>query len=339
MEIEKDGIDDVLMDLYPRLLESGAGAEGTRGGLWEILGVTLRLRNPLARVSRSQNRGKPFSALGELLWYLHGSDKLEFIEPYIGRYREDAEDGVIHGAYGPRLHAMRGDINQIRNVIALLETNPTSKRAVIQLFDASDITERFKEIPCTTTMQFFIRDGRLHMSVTMRSNDAYLGLPHDVFCFTMLQEMMARRLKCELGEYYHYVGSMHFYEGSADKMAAYVDEGWQRTDIMPAMPDGDPFAMAAKVIEVEQRVRDGKDVTASNEFVQPYWADILRLVQVYWATRLRQTTNLKTLDVLKAEFEHEFFLKFLMRRRRQREIGASIVSGNGEQVNVANTAG
>jgi thymidylate synthase len=337
VEIVQDGIDDVLMDLYPRLLDSGAGAHGTRGGLREVIGVTLRIRNPLARVSRSQDRGKPFSALGELLWYLHGSDKLEFIEPYIGRYREDAENGVIHGAYGPRLHAMRGDINQIRNVVDLLEENPTSKRAVIQLFDASDITKRFKEIPCTTTMQFFVRDDRLHMSVTMRSNDAYLGLPHDVFCFTMLQEMMARRLKCELGEYYHYVGSMHFYDDSVDSIQAYVAEGWQKTDVMPAMPPGNPFEMSARVIEAEQRIRSGVEIVASDEFDQPYWADILRLVQVYWTTRLRQSTNLEKLNQVK--FEHEFFAKFLMRRKRMRMVKVFTTNENGDQINVANTAG
>ncbi len=55
------------------------------------------------------------------------------------------------------------------------------------------------------------RGSNLHMSVTMRSNDAYMGLPHDVFCFTMLQEMVAKTLGLELGEYYHYVGSMHLY--------------------------------------------------------------------------------------------------------------------------------
>jgi thymidylate synthase len=37
------------------------------------------------------------------------------------------------------------------------------------------------------------------MVTTMRSNDAYLGLPHDVFCFTMLQEIIARSLGREIG--------------------------------------------------------------------------------------------------------------------------------------------
>ena len=71
---------------------------------------------------------------------------------------------------------------------------------MIQLFNAEDISSEHKEVPCTTTMQFFQRDGRLHMAATLRSNDAYKGVPHDVFCFTMLQEMIACQLGVELGD-------------------------------------------------------------------------------------------------------------------------------------------
>ena len=43
------------------------------------------------------------------------------------------------------------------------------------------------------------------MLTYMRSNDAYWGLPHDVFAFTMLQEILARSLTLELGTYKHAV--------------------------------------------------------------------------------------------------------------------------------------
>lgn len=86
------------------------------------------------------------------------------------------------------------------------------------------------------------------MSVTMRSNDAYFGLPHDVFCFTMLQEMMARRLGYDVGEYYHYVGSMHVYVDYLSQLEDYLAEGWHRTEPMPEMPKGDPFATFEKLI-------------------------------------------------------------------------------------------
>jgi thymidylate synthase len=111
------------------------------------------------------------------------------------------------------------------NVIALLQKSPTSRRALIQIFNAEDNATRYKEVPCTTTLQFLLRDDRLHLIATMRSNDAYLGLPHDIFCFTMLQEFVARILKADLGSYRHYVGSMHLYDKDRNGTHRYLGEG------------------------------------------------------------------------------------------------------------------
>jgi thymidylate synthase len=99
MEIEGDSLDAILIQLYEQLSKSPHRNKGTRGNTVEYLGVALRLSRPRARVSRSENRGKPFSALGELLWYLAGSDRLEFIQPYVGEYKKDADDGILYGAF------------------------------------------------------------------------------------------------------------------------------------------------------------------------------------------------------------------------------------------------
>jgi thymidylate synthase len=283
MEIEGESIDSVLIQLYRKLLDEGQSQGGSRGANYEILGVSLRILKPRARISRSENRGKPFSALGELLWYLSGSDTLEFIEPYVPRYAEDAVDGILYGAYGPRLLRMRNGIDQFASIEALLKERPASRRAVIQLFNAEDIGSHHKEIPCTTTLHFHLRKDHLHMSVTLRSNDAYFGLPHDVFCFTMIQEMMAGRLGVKMGEYYQYAGSMHVYEDKLDDMRAYVLEGVQQTTEMPPMPAGNPFSLVENLLAIEQRLRVGEDLDASREMEDPYWADLVRLLQVFWA--------------------------------------------------------
>ncbi|WP_286134053.1 thymidylate synthase [Methylobacterium sp. Leaf123] len=276
-------MDAVLHRLYRTLLEQGQSQGGTRGANLEILGVSLRISKPRARISRSENRGKPFSALGELLWYLSGSDTLDFIAPYVPRYAEDAVGGLLEGAYGPRLTRMRDGIDQFGSIENLLKQRPGSRRAVIQIFNAEDIATHHKEIPCTTTLQFHMRGDLLHMSATMRSNDAYFGLPHDVFCFTMIQEMMARRLGVEIGEYMQYVGSMHVYNKKLDDMRAYVEEGVQQTIEMPPMPTGNPFSLIAKLLDVESRLRAGEALDASKEMGDQYWADIVRFLQVFWA--------------------------------------------------------
>lgn len=315
MEIEREGIDDVLHDVYTALLERGQFNKGSRGGTRELLGVAIRITHPRARISRSEDRGKPFSALGELLWYLSASDRLEFIRPYIERYADDAEeDGTLHGAYGPRLFRMRGSIDQLNNVYKLLTERPGSKRAVVQLFDAEDLCGEYKEIPCTTTVQFFIRDGRLHLSVTMRSNDAYFGLPHDVFCFTMLQEIMARKLECDLGEYYHYVGSMHVYQDYEEQVRAYLDEGWHSNEAMPPMPEIDPFPLIDRLLKAEAEIRAGGTLSADEVIGNIYWADILRLVQVFWASG-----QAERLDALKKEFHCSMYRSHLEARRHMRQ--------------------
>jgi thymidylate synthase len=69
MEIEGESLDDILMRLYKLLPSAGMRNVGSRGETLELLGVAVRISNPRARLSRSENRGKLFSALGELLWY------------------------------------------------------------------------------------------------------------------------------------------------------------------------------------------------------------------------------------------------------------------------------
>ncbi|MBT9290398.1 thymidylate synthase [Prosthecodimorpha staleyi] len=283
MEIEGDSLDALLVELYGKLNNGANRNVGTRGETLEQLGVILRLAKPRARLSRSEDRGKPFSALGEFLWYLSGSNSLDFIESYVPMYRKEAEpDGTVHGAYGPRLLNMRAGINQFSSVIELLRERSGSRRAVIQIFNAEDIATHHKEVPCTTTLQFFVRNDHLSMAVTMRSNDAYKGLPHDVFCFTMIQEMVARALGVCLGEYIHFVGSMHLYESDLAKAAHYLKEGHQRVVEMPPMPLGDQFPVVPLLVEFEEKLRNGEIVDANVTFDSDYWADIARLLQVFW---------------------------------------------------------
>ncbi|RYD41424.1 MAG: thymidylate synthase, partial [Verrucomicrobiaceae bacterium] len=235
-------LDDVLRKLYPRLVRSRNRPQPSRGATREVLGVLLELVDPRARLSRSETRAVPYTGLGELLWYLSRDNQLAFIQHYLPRYADESDDGeTVHGGYGPRLFNHRG-INQIRNVTERLRGDgSTSRRAVVQIFDAEDMASPHSEVPCTTTLQFFVRSKRLHMLTTMRSNDAWIGLPHDIFCFTMLQEIVARSLGVGLGRYRHFAGSMHLYEDRVGSAEKYLGEGVQSTIAMPQMPVGTPW--------------------------------------------------------------------------------------------------
>jgi thymidylate synthase len=281
MLIVAETLDDAMMELYPQLLRDGETVDTSRGPTIELTAVQLEITAPRSRLSRSQMRGRAFSALGELLWYLSGSDRLAFIETYVRRYRCDSEDGqTIHGAYGPRLFHSLGQ-DQVRNVIELLKARPNTRRAVIQLFAANDLGEAYKEIPCTIALQFILRRGQLQLISTMRSNDAYWGLPHDVFCFTMIQEIVARAVGVEVGSYVHAAGSMHIYEKFRDDARQFVDEGYQERVSMPAMPTSDPWPPIQIVLCAEEKIRSGSVLNANDLGLEPYWADLVRLLQIF----------------------------------------------------------
>ncbi|WP_239505351.1 thymidylate synthase, partial [Enterobacter hormaechei] len=95
--------------------------------------------------------------------------------------------------------------------------------------------------------------------VNMRSNDAFKGLPHDIFAFTMFQEFIARVLNCELGKYYHYVSSMHLYEVDLDKVSDLQSEGFMSTRaIMEEMPLVTSLNYRYQLLEVERNLRENK---------------------------------------------------------------------------------
>ncbi|WP_175558648.1 thymidylate synthase [Arthrobacter sp. ok362] len=252
----------------------------TNGGAKELFGVLVELRQPRARVSRSQNRERVFSALGELLWYLSGSDDAEQIGYYVSYYKDPAVsvDGHVIGAYGPRL-MQYDDVNQVEAVIQMLRKNPDSRNAVIQLFDHQDSNNA----PCTLALQFVVRERKLIMMTSMRSNDLFWGFPHDLFAFTMIQEIIARSVGVDIGNYYHSVGSLHLYMKDVEAADRYLGEGWHDAVTMPAMPDGDPWEQIHNLLALEKFIRLSsslgiQDLQLPNH---AYWRDLALLLFGY----------------------------------------------------------
>ena len=104
MRVVCEILDDVLRELYPELLRSPNYVSTSRGDTSELIGVLIEIERPRARLSRSEMRGKPFTCLGELLWYLSRDNRLEFISYYIPRYTKYSEDQeTVHGGYGTAL--------------------------------------------------------------------------------------------------------------------------------------------------------------------------------------------------------------------------------------------
>jgi thymidylate synthase len=283
-----------MHDGLEAVLERGDTIHPSKGECRELLGVHLELANPRARLSRSEARGRVFSALGELLWFLRGSNDLETIAYYLPRYKSYADEDRIYGGYGPRLLSFDG-INQINGVVEILRRKPDSRQAVIQLFDHRDLSKHHSDIPCTCVLQFVLRASKLYLLVYMRSNDAYIGLPHDVFTFTMLQEIIASALGVDLGRYTHLVGSFHLYKTEYDSAARFISEGYFSRVDMPVMPQGDPWPAIEGLLEVEETLRSGADPLAVSMSSDLYWQDLGRLLGLCSLFKQKRFVDMETI--------------------------------------------
>lgn len=313
-------LDDLLRSVYNEVLSTGKTITASKGSTIELDGTLLELKDPRGRLSRTETRGKLVSGLGELCWFLAKSNSLDFIHYYIPYYKKFADHGLIFGGYGPRLFSWRkrflscGKINQIENVVRLLRKKPSTRQAVIQLFDADDITREHKDIPCTCTLQFMIREDRLLMFTNMRSNDIYFGLPHDIFSFTMLQEIMARTLGIEPGIYKHAVGSLHLYEQHKKSAREFIEEGYQSTlSPMPPMPAGDPWKSIATLLEVESAIRlKGQFHEESVRGLDEYWLDLIRVLQIYRYKRDKRYSDIEKMKKLMTSPVYDTFIEMML---------------------------
>jgi len=288
LKIRASTLDDVLNEAFERLLRTGRLVTATTkgkilGDTVEASGVIIELTNPRARMSRSEARHLLFGCLGEFLWYLSGDDTLAFIRYYIPNYPDDGNGSkTVRAAYGPRLRNPNKD--QIDWVVDILREKPSTRRAVIPLYLEQDTFTEAPEVPCTCTLQFLLRNERLELLAHMRSNDAYVGLPGDVFAFTMIQELIARAVGVEVGTYKHLVGSLHLYEKNWKSAKRFLAEGWQKKYSMPLMPLGNQFENLAKVLRTEKALRKGRNAKVPSSLPE-YWQDIIQLLRIHRADK------------------------------------------------------
>lgn len=173
----------------------------------EKLAVKVTLTNPRnCLVTIAERKLNHQFAIIEKFEYLYGKHDAERLIAYNSNLKNYAGNySYFDGNYAQRINYW------LDHVYHLLLHDRDSRQAVISIYDAT-ARHQSADIPCTLTLQFFIRDNKLHLIGSMRSNDLLWGFPYDINAFCFLQEVLAKWLNVELGIYTHFVGSMHIYK-------------------------------------------------------------------------------------------------------------------------------
>jgi len=177
--------------------------------------VTTVYNNPLDKCVMWPERDVNIAFLiYESLWMLGGRNDVEPLQRYVhdfDRYSDDKK--TLHGAYGYRWrHWFK--IDQLELIIEQLQKDPTDRRNVLQMWDASqDLGHQGLDVPCNDIATFQIDSkGKLNMVVFCRSNDIIWGTYFaNAFHFGILLEYMATKIGCQMGTYSQVSVNYHAY--------------------------------------------------------------------------------------------------------------------------------
>lgn len=179
---------EILRDTFERGLVALPRGKYTKESAHRTVAVDML--NPVLVVP---NRKLSYTfMLAEAYWILSGDDRVETIRPYNSRIAEFSDDGeVFFGAYGPKISS------QLPFVIDKLLEDRWTRQAGVNVW--RECPPQTKDVPCTVSIFFNIRRDRLMCHVFMRSSDIWLGLPYDVFNFSMLSHLVCSKFNVRVG--------------------------------------------------------------------------------------------------------------------------------------------
>ena len=182
------------------------------------------------------------SIIHELLWFLAGDTNIGYLkENGVSIWDEwaDAEGnlGPVYGHQWRSWPAPGGEtIDQIKNVVHQIKSNPDSRRLIVSAWNVADV-DNMALPPCHCLFQFYVAEGRLSCQLYQRSADIFLGVPFNIASYALLTQMMAQVTGLKPGEFVHTFGDAHLYVNHLDQANEQLGRKPRAFPLMKINPD------------------------------------------------------------------------------------------------------
>lgn len=269
--------DKAYTDLLREVLENGTERSDRTGtGTIGIFGAQLKFdvseRIPLLTTKKVNIN----NIIHETIWmFVHGSTNIKYLQDNgVNIWNEWANDngylGPIYGTQARRYQSWKyqteideengtgyvvpifEEVDQIRNIISSLKTDPYSRRHVMTLWNPSTVPDArltFEEniiqgnsaLPVChgALIQFYVeKDQDLSLQVYIRSNDLFLGNPYNLINYTILLYMVAQVTGYKPKNLVVTIGDAHIYKNHVEQVKEQLSRPIDReSPILKLNPD------------------------------------------------------------------------------------------------------
>lgn len=173
----------------------------------------------------------------ELIWFLNGNTDVKFLQDrgvgiwngnstreYLDKIGlHDVPTNNIGKGYGYQWTNWNGQgINQIKNIIQTLKTDPGSRRIVLSAWNVGQL-DQMSLPPCHLMYIFKVTDHHLdtktlNCQVILRSNDMFLGSPFNIASTAILTILISRCVGMLPGKISLNISDAHIYENHIDQV-------------------------------------------------------------------------------------------------------------------------
>ncbi|EON77136.1 Thymidylate synthase [Lunatimonas lonarensis] len=210
-------------DLLRHILENGVQkGDRTGTGTISVFGYQMRMDLsegfPLLTTKKLHIR----SILHELLWFLQGNTNIAYLKAnQVSIWDEWAdENGDLGPVYGYQWRhwpdGKGGEIDQIKNLVQQIKTNPNSRRLIVSAWNVADV-DKMALPPCHLLFQFYVAEGKLSCQLYQRSADVFLGVPFNIASYAIFVYMVAQVCGLQVGEFIHTFGDAHLYNNHLEQ--------------------------------------------------------------------------------------------------------------------------
>jgi thymidylate synthase len=158
--------------------------------------------------------------VAELLWFLSGVTNVNTLIKqgvHIWDAWADNVTGELGPVYGHQWRKWEGCVDQISALIEGIKKSPDSRRHIVTAWNPAEIPE-MKLPPCHPFWQCQVDNGKLHLSLYMRSCDAFLGAPFNIASYALLIELLAHFTDLNPGELIISFGDLHVYSNHFEQV-------------------------------------------------------------------------------------------------------------------------
>ncbi|WP_261302403.1 thymidylate synthase [Paenibacillus andongensis] len=149
----------------------------------------------------------------------------EQMDEFVKKVLEDDEFAKQYGelgdVYGKQWRdwttTQGGTIDQLKEVIHMIKTNPDSRRLIVSAWNPEDVPSMALP-PCHTLFQFYVAEGKLSCQLYQRSADTFLGVPFNIAGYALLTHLIAHECGLGVGEFVHTIGDAHIYTNHMDQI-------------------------------------------------------------------------------------------------------------------------